>query len=58
MHKVNKLRQRRKERGMPKSEQTYRMGKKNFAVEEKVEKPKEEKKTKKTKSKTKKTKGE
>ena len=56
MHKVNKLRQRRKERGLPKSEQSYRMGKKNFAVEEKAEKPKA--KTKKKKTKNKKTKGE
>tara|TARA_R100000655_G_scaffold18798_2_gene39460 strand:- start:1934 stop:2107 length:174 start_codon:yes stop_codon:yes gene_type:complete len=56
MHKVNKLRQRRKERGLPKSEQSYRMGKKNFAVEEKTEKPKT--KTKKKKTKNKKTKGE
>ena len=44
MHKVNKLRQRRKEKGLPKSEQTYRMGKKNFAVIEKIEKPKAKKK--------------
>ena len=55
MHKVNSLRQRRIEKGLPKSEQTYRGATKNFAkVEEsakkpEVEKPKAKKKTKKTK---------
>ena len=34
MHKVNSLRQRRIEKGLPKSEQTYRGATKNFAVAE------------------------
>ena len=57
MHKVNSLRQRRIEKGLPKSEQTYRGGTKNFAVAEivneepVVEKPKAKKKAKKSKKK-------
>lgn len=56
MHKVNSLRQRRLEKGLPKSEQTYRGATKNFAkVEEPVvEKPVAKKKTKKAKKSTKK----
>lgn len=55
MHKVNSLRQRRIEKGLPKSEQTYRGAIKNFAVAETVaeepvvEKPKAKKKAKKSK---------
>ena len=57
MHKVNSLRQRRIEKGLPKSEQTYRGATKNFAVAEivneepVVEKPKAKKKAKKSKKK-------
>ncbi len=59
MHKVNSLRMRRKQKGLPKSEQTYRSNIKNFAeilaekpkkeVKKKVEKPKAKLKPKKTK---------
>ena len=51
MHKVNSLRQRRIEKGLPKSEQPYRGAIKNFAVAEEpvVEKPKAKKKAKKSK---------